>query len=240
MTAERIQIGTHDGDRFAADLALPKGGRGPGVVMIPEIFGVNEPIREAARLFADHGYVVLALDIFWRLERNVDLGYDKTSYEKAFALHRAFDYELGVADMNAAITTLKVMPACTGPVGVTGFCLGGTFAYLAAARSPIDMAAGYYGTRIQNFLVDGPRIRRPLLLHFGAKDHTTPPAIMAQILPAVRDNPNVTVHVYEEAGHAFANSLRPETYLPDVAALAHRRTFALFDRVSGLATAVAG
>jgi len=239
MDQSTIQIPADDGGAFDAHLALPPAGSGPGVIMVPEIFGVNGAIRAAARLFADRGYVVLALDMFWRLERNVSLSYDKSGYEKAFALHRAFDYEQGVRDLNSAVAALKAMPACRGPVGVTGFCLGGTFAYLAAARSPIDVAAGYYGTRIQNFLADAPRICRPLLLHFGAEDHTTPPEIMARILPAVRDNALITVHVHDGVGHAFANSERPETYVATAAAEAHRRTFALFDRVCGLSGAPA-
>jgi len=232
-----VRVPSSDGDAFDAYLALPAAGPGregrPGVVMIPEIFGVNDGLRRCADLFAAHGYAVLAPDIFWRLERNVQLDYGEAAYKKAFALHHAFDYGQGMADMNDAIEWLREQPFCTGRICVTGFCLGGTMAYLAAARCNIDAAAGYYGTRIQNFLGDAANLTRPLLLHFGEKDHTTPPEIRDPILEAVAGNANVTSYIYEAAGHAFANPARPETYLEAVADLAHGRTFELFARATG-------
>jgi carboxymethylenebutenolidase len=198
--------------------------------MVPEIFGVNAPLRAVADLFAANGFAVLMPDMFWRLERDVELDYDKASYQRAFALHKAFDYGLGVQDLNSAIAALKALPECTGRIGVTGFCLGGTFAYLAAARCPIEAAAGYYGTRIQNFLGDAARVSKPLLQHFGETDHTTPPEILGPILDACKGNPNITSYVYKGAGHAFANPGRSDTYVESAAALAHRRTFELFRR----------
>jgi carboxymethylenebutenolidase len=235
MTVQPVKVPSSDGDAFDGYLSLPSGGTGPGVVMIPEIFGVNEGLRLCADLFAEQGYAVLAPDIFWRLERNVRLDYGEAAYEKAFALHRAFDYEQGMADMNDAIEWLRGQPFCTGGVCATGFCLGGTMAYLAAARCDIAAAASYYGTRIQNFLADAANIKRPLLLYFGARDHTTPPEIRDPILAAVDGNAKVTSFIYEEAGHAFANPGRPETYMKPVADIAHARTFALFARATGLA-----
>lgn len=234
MTSDLIKIPSSDDDRFDAYLSLPPSGHGPGIVMIPEIFGVNDGLRQCADVFAAEGYAVVAPDIFWRLERNVRLDYDEASYKKAFALHHAFDYEQGMADMNDAIEWLRIQPFCTGHICATGFCLGGTMAYLAAARLNVDAAAGYYGTRIQNFLADAANINRPLLLHFGAKDHTTPPEIREPILAAIDGNANVSPFIYENAGHAFANPGRPETYLEDVAREAHRRTFALFAEATGL------
>ena len=232
MTGAIVQIPSSDNDAFDAYLTLPAGGSGTGVVMIPEIFGVNDGLRACADLFAAEGYAVLAPDIFWRLERNVQLDYGEASYKKAFALHHAFDYAQGVADMNDAIEWLRDQSVCSGKVCVTGYCLGGTMAYLAAARCKIDAASGYYGTRIQNFLGDAAAIDQPLILHFGAMDHTTPPDIRDPILEAIDDNSSITPYVYEEAGHAFANPGRPETYLESVAKLANARTFELFSDVS--------
>ena len=235
MATEFVKVPSSDGDEFDGYLSLPKGGQGPGIVMIPEIFGVNDGLRQCADIFAEQGFVVLAPDIFWRLERNVRLDYGEASYKKAFALHHAFDYEQGVVDMNDAIEWLRNQSFCSGKICVTGFCLGGTMAYLAAARLNVDAAAAYYGTRIQNFLGDASKIRKPLLLHFGEDDHTTPSEIRGPILAAVDGNSNVTSYVYENAGHAFANPHRSETYLQSVAELAHSRTFELFYRATGVA-----
>jgi carboxymethylenebutenolidase len=229
----KVKIPTADGDNFDGYMTLPPGGKGPGVIMIPEIFGINDSTHQCAELFAQQGYVVLALDIFWRMERNIDVGYGETGYEKAFAMHAAYDYEQGVLDMGDAVEHLRRMDECTGKVFVTGYCLGGTMSYLAAARLNVDAAAGYYGTRIHLFLDDGPKIDRPLLLHFGRTDPTTPPKFLGPILQAVEGNANVTSIIYEDSGHAFANPIRADTYVPADAERANARTFELFARHSG-------
>ena len=99
MSSKYVGIPTSDGGLFDAYVSMPVRKQAPGVVMIPEIFGINEGLRRCADLFARQGFAVLAPDIFWRLGRNVELDYSEASYKKAFALHRAFDYEQGVADM---------------------------------------------------------------------------------------------------------------------------------------------
>jgi carboxymethylenebutenolidase len=203
-------------------------GPAPGIVMIPEINGVNASLREIAQRYAREGFAVLALDIFWRIERRADLDYDDASMKKARALHDNFDYETGVVDMQAAITALRARPECTGKVGVVGFCLGGTMGYLAGSRTDADAAVGYYGTRLDWFLDDGPRITRPTMLHLGRLDHRTPPPVMARVTQAVEGNPHVSLFPYDGAVHAFANHHRPANYNEAVTRQADARTFALF------------
>jgi len=200
----------------------------PGVVMIPEIYGITQSLSETAARFAGEGYTVLVLDIFSRLKRGAVLAYDEAGHKQGRAYHDAFDYAQGVRDMQAAISVLRARPECNGQVGVVGFCLGGTMAYLAAARTDADAAAGYYGTRIHNFLDDAKRIQRPLVLHFGERDHTTPPEVLARILAALDGNSCVQPHVYPNAVHAFANHVRPNHYNAAATALADQRTFLLF------------
>jgi carboxymethylenebutenolidase len=126
------------------------------------------------------------------------------------------------------VSHVRARTECNGRVGVIGFCLGGTMAYLSVARTDADAAVGYYGTRIHNFLDDAKAIDRPLILHFGERDHTTPPELMARILPAIAGNPNVTPYVYPNAVHAFANHGRSDTYNEAATTLADGRTFSLF------------
>ncbi|HXF33513.1 MAG TPA: dienelactone hydrolase family protein [Candidatus Acidoferrales bacterium] len=223
-----------DGDAFDAYLFTGPRSPAPGIVMIPEIYGVNGYLRETAQRYADRGYTVLALDIFWRLERNVQLSYEGADNKRAHALHEIFDYDASIADMQAGTDALRALPECTGKVGIVGFCLGGTLAYLAAARCEVDAAVGYYGTTIHDFLEDAPKIRRPLLLHFGELDHTTPPELMARIVPAIEPNPHVTHYVYEGAGHSFANHTRDYRFHESATAAADARTFALFGTELGV------
>ena len=229
VVREPLQVTSFDGHRIGAFLHRPAKTPAPGLVMIPEIFGINLPLREIAARYAGEGFVVLALDIFSRLERDVDEGYDEAGHAKGRALHKAFDYTTGVKDMQAAITHLRALPECNGHVGVVGFCLGGTMAYLAASRTDAEAAVGYYGTRIHLFTDEGKGIAKPLILHFGELDHTTPPELLqGEILPAIAGNPNVQPFVYPGMVHAFANHRRPDTYNEAVTKVADTRTFAHF------------
>ncbi len=229
VVREAMQVESFDGHRVGAFLHRPSAGPAPGLVMIPEIFGINLPLREMAARYASEGFAVLVLDIFSRLERDVDLEYDDPGHAKGRALHKAFDYATGVKDMEAGISFLRARPECNGKVGVVGFCLGGTMAYLAASRTDVDAAVGYYGTRIHPFTAEGKGISKPLILHFGELDHTTPPELLqGQILPAIAGNSNVQAFVYPKMVHAFANHRRPDTYDEAVTKTADARTFAHF------------
>ena len=231
---EQIPIKSFDGHILDGSLHRAVMSPAPGVVMIPEIYGITQSLSETAARFAGEGFTVLVLDIFSRLKRGVMLAYDEAGHKQGRAYHDVFDYAQGVQDMQAAIAVLRARPECNGRVGVIGFCLGGTMAYLASARTDADAAAGYYGTRIHHFLDDAQKIRRPLVLHFGERDHTTSPEVLSRILPAVRGNSHVQSHVYGNAVHAFANHARPNHYNAAATALADQRTFSLFRTWLGL------
>src|SRR4029079_9878501 len=117
VVREALQVTSFDGHRIGAFLHRPAKMPAPGLVMIPEIFGINLPLREIAARYAGEGFVVLAIDIFSRLERDVDEGYDEAGHAKGRSLHQAFDCATGVKDMQAAITHLRNLPECNGHVG---------------------------------------------------------------------------------------------------------------------------
>ena len=132
-----LTIKSLDGEEFDGYVTLPVGGRGPGVVVLQEIFGVNEQMRGVADWYAGHGFVALVPDLFWRQERGVQLT-DKSEadWQKAFALYAGLDEAKAVDDGAAAVNFLRQHPACNGKVGAVGFCLGGNLAYLLAVRYP--------------------------------------------------------------------------------------------------------
>ncbi len=196
--------------------------------MIPEIFGINTSLLEMAEEFTRHGFVVLILDIFWRLQPNVSLDYQPESFKLARYLHSEFDYTAGIRDMQAGIDYLRQHPASTKKIGVVGYCLGGTMAYLAASRTNADAAVGYYGTRIDSYLGDGPKISAPLILHLGRLDHRTPPPIMNAILAAIASNKNVQPYIYENAHHGFANRTRPDVFDAEATRAANERSVEFF------------
>jgi carboxymethylenebutenolidase len=204
MAGEDITIKTADG-AMGGYLAKPASGRGPGLVVIQEIFGINKVMRDLADGFAARGYFALAPDLFWRIRPGVQLT-DKTDAEwkQAFDLMNKFDANKGVEDIQATIGTLRETDGCTGKVGAVGYCLGGQLAYLTAARTDADACVGYYGVNIQNLLGESANIKKPLMLHIAAKDEYTPPEAQKKIEDGLKDNPHVTLHVYPEMDHAFA------------------------------------
>src|SRR6266852_287172 len=145
-----ISIRAFDGGQFNAYLAVPSGGRGPGIVLLQEIFGVNQVMRDWADGYAARGFVAICPDLFWRQEPGVQLT-DQTEaeWQRAFQLYQGLDEAKAVTDTAAAMAFLRQHPACTGKVGVVGFCLGGKLAYLLAARHTPDCAVGYYGVGIE-------------------------------------------------------------------------------------------
>ena len=226
MAGRMIDIAASDGNKFTGYYSPPAGGSGPGILMIQEMFGLNSTFRGVADRFAAEGYAVLAPDMFWQTEANFEA--DLTSqddFQKAFGFYQAVDYEAGVDTMKAALGVLRDQPECTDKVACVGFCMGGTFSYLAASRFDMDAGITYYGTAIHPYLNELDKISCPLMMHFGANDDTFPTEEMEGVVAAVKDLPDKEAHVYE-AGHAFANPNLPY-YVEAAAEAAHERSFAL-------------
>ena len=230
MKGTYVTIAAKDGGSFKAYLAKPEKGSGPGIVLLQEIFGINRYIRDVADYYAEEGYVVIAPDLFWRLEPGVEL--DEIQFEKAFGLYQKFNVAKAVDDIVASVTALKARPECAGKIGALGFCLGGALAYLAAAHVGVDCAVGYYGVGIEKSLDLVPKIKCPLVLHFAAADKFVPEAAREQIRAAFAGNQDVEIHVYSGVDHAFA---RPGglAYNKPAALMAHSRSVALFRHVMG-------
>ncbi|WP_395694955.1 dienelactone hydrolase family protein, partial [Piscinibacter sp.] len=142
MQQEWISIASHDGgpngDHYDAYLALPPAGRGPGLLLLQEIFGVNRHIRAVAEQYALDGFVVLAPDVFWREAPRVELGYAGAERERAMQLLAQADRSQLAADLATSLAALSARPECAGRVGALGYCMGGRLAYLAAAGGGID------------------------------------------------------------------------------------------------------
>src|SRR6266568_722015 len=225
-----VTLKSFDGGEFDGYLALPENGYGPGILILQEIFGVNEFIRGVADWYAQRGFVALCPDLFWRQERGVQLT-DKTEaeWQKAFALYNGLDEVKAVADSAAAVEFLRKHPACTARVGAVGFCLGGNLAYLLSVRFKPDCAVSYYGVSIEKTLAEAKNLECPLMLHIAGRDRFCPPEAQAMIHQALDSNPLVTIHDYPEQEHAFG---RPEGehYDARAAELANLRTIDFFVR----------
>jgi carboxymethylenebutenolidase len=225
-----VTIRATDGGSFSAYIATPKSGKGPGIVLIQEIFGVNKVMRDLANGYAAQGYTVMCPDLFWRQEPGIQIT-DKTEVEwkRAFELFQGFNVDKGVEDLKAALSSLRRHQACSGKVGSVGYCLGGKLAYLMATRSDSDCNVGYYGVGIQDQLDEAKTIKKPLLLHVAEKDQFVPPPAQAKVKEALAANNLVTIYSYPGADHAFART-GGQHYDKTAADLANQRTADFFKK----------
>lgn len=201
-----IQIAATDGaGSFDAWLVEPAGKPAGAVVLIQEIFGVNQSMKDTAAQVADLGFFVVVPDLFWRIERNVDIT-DKSQpeWDKAFALMKAFDAPRGIEDLKATLAAARALPGCNGRAGTMGYCLGGRLAVMMAEQSDADVNISYYGVGLDGLLGDLPKVSKPLVLHIAEKDAFFPAEGRAKVMEATKSHPHIAAYSYPDADHAFA------------------------------------
>jgi carboxymethylenebutenolidase len=218
---ELIKLTTKDGATIGAYKALPTGKPRAGLVVLQEIFGVNHHIRKIADRFAFAGYLVVAPSLFDRVEPGAELGYSEADFKKGMELRGRTKLEETLADMEAAIAVASE----AGPVGIVGYCWGGTMAYAAATHlSGLAGAVCYYGSGIA--AMRNERLLAPTEFHFGEEDKSIPPDDVAKIRAS---HPDSAIYVYPGVGHAFACDERP-SFDEKSASLAESRTLEFFAR----------
>jgi carboxymethylenebutenolidase len=224
-----IEIPTLDGEEsFSAYLAEPHGTPKGAIVVIQEIFGVNEGIRRKCDRWAELGYVAIAPDLFWRLQPGVELDPDVADeFKAALDLMGRFDQDQGIQDIEATIRAARGRLGEGGKVGCVGYCLGGRLAYMTAARTDVDASVGYYAVGLDSLLHERNAIARPLLLHIAGADGFVPPEVQAQMHEALDDHPRVTLHDYPGEDHGFAAEMGKRRS-EEAARLADGRTEAFF------------
>jgi carboxymethylenebutenolidase len=232
MNSKWIDIAAADEGKFAGYLSLPPTGRGPGLVLVQEIFGVNAHIRAVADQYAMDGFTVLAPDVFWRMQPRLDIGYTPADAETGIGFLQRMDFGKAVADIGAAVVALHASPVCTGKVASLGFCMGGLLSYLAAANAGVDAAVCYYGGGIPNQLSVATKIRVPVLFHFAGSDQHIPLEGVEKVKAEFARHAASAVHIYSGVDHGF-NCWERAAYNQPAAALARGRS------LSFLATTIA-
>jgi carboxymethylenebutenolidase len=185
--ADKHQLGAYRAD--------PKGAPKGAIVVVQEIFGVNSHIRAVCDRFAGEGYVAVAPALFDRQQPGFESGYSPDEIANARKFIASPDWAAMLRDVQAAITDVKSV----GPVGIVGFCMGGTVAFLAATRlDGLSAAVCYYGGRIAAFADEKPRC--PVQMHFGDQDQSIP---MSDVETIKQKRPDCEIHIYPGAGHGF-------------------------------------
>jgi carboxymethylenebutenolidase len=214
-------IPTHDGAQMGAHLALPPSGEGPGLVVLMEIFGVGSYIKRATERLAELGYVALAPDLYRRIAPGIELDHDEDGLKQALETVQRLDHEGAVDDSIAALAALRERPEVAGrPVGVLGFCLGGTLAYEVAVAADPAVAVCYYGSGIAGDLGRADQIAWPVLFHFGAEDQYIPLADAERVCELATERPGWECHIDPDGGHAFDNHDAPMFFRAEAAARA--------------------
>ena len=222
---ERITITASDGFTLNAYRALPEGKPRGGVVVIQEVWGLNNFIRDVVDRYARHGFLAVAPAMFDRVE----FGYESDNYgPEQFViigeLMKKFDHGTALLDVAAAIETAR--PG--GKVGMTGYCFGGAATWRAANKGMgLSAASGYYGGGIPNYVDLEPAI--PLEMHYGDRDTGIP---LEQVEALKARHPDVGIYVYE-AGHGFCNNQRPSNFNEAACLKASGRTLDFFRKHLG-------
>jgi carboxymethylenebutenolidase len=162
--------------------------------------------------------------MFWRLQRNWQADHDEEGLRQSLDLSSHFDIAQGVADAVAASDHLSGLPEVFGGVGVMGFCLGGSLAYLLAAQTKPAVTVSFYGSAVPDSLDLLDQITCPVQFHFGGSDPYIPRDQVKRVEEAVERRPEVEIDIQEDAGHAFHNHVAPMFYNPDAAERAWQLT----------------
>ncbi|MBI5284477.1 MAG: dienelactone hydrolase family protein [Chloroflexi bacterium] len=204
-------------------LALPASGKGPGVIVIQEWWGLVPHIKDVADRFAAAGFAALAPDLYH--------GKSTKEPDEAGKMMMALKMDEAAKDMAGAYDFLKAHPACTGKVGSVGFCMGGGLSLMIASIRPIDACVDYYGVA-EAAQLSG--LKAPVLGHYAANDTWASPEAAAKLERGLRDiGKQVEFHMYAGTDHAFFNDSRPEIYNDAAAKLSWDRTLAFFKQHLG-------
>ncbi len=225
MTGTMEKMTMSDGAEIAVYHAQPSGTRKGGLVLVQEIFGITDHIRDLCDEYAADGYEVLSPALFDREHPGFEADYSGDGFARAVQLARELHpFDLSLADVQTCVDAL----APKGPVFVVGYCYGGSVAWFAATRMQgVAAASGYYGSLIPAAADEEPKV--PVILHFGRHDTGIPMEGVEKVI--AKDWPKATVYVYE-AGHGF-NSDRRKDYHEPSADLARERTLELFEANAG-------
>ncbi|MBO6720455.1 MAG: dienelactone hydrolase family protein [Roseitalea sp.] len=220
-----------DGGDMDAYLAMPANGAGPGIVMLQEIFGVNEAMIAKADMFADAGYTVLVPDVFWRMQLRVDLGYSEDDRAKAFGYMQKLDFAKAIEDIVSAFKALGDHPASMGKPSFVGYCLGGKLAVLAGAAAGDPAAVvSFYGVKLDDNIEQIKAMECPVVLHVGDNDAHIPMDVVAVLKEHLDPVDHVDVWVYPGAEHGFFNKVRTDVYAEEASKTAMERTLAVLPK----------
>jgi carboxymethylenebutenolidase len=198
----RLNVIVDDGT-FGVFVAQPKDVPAAAVICVPSIFGLNSETDRWLRDYADAGFLACVYDPFWRTDPGGLSVVGDTDRARAKTRRDAFVADDGIRDLTGVIAAMRTLPACNGNVAVAGYCFGGRYAMIAAARLDVQAAVAFHGIRMGDNLEDARSMKVPVSFHFGDEDHSTPITEVNAIIEAAKDDADAEIVVYPGVGHSF-------------------------------------
>ena len=198
-----IKLKAADGTEFSAYMAVPEAGRGPGLLVIQEIFGVNSHIRQIVDIYSQLGFTAVAPDVFFRIKPGLNIGYSDKEMQEGFSYYQKTDFDEARDDLAHVVELMKGMDEVVAKVGSVGYCMGGNLSYRLACNNAVDAAVAYYGGGVDAVADRAKNLRTPLMMHFGEKDDHIPSAAVEKMTAALAEKRSTSVFVYAGAEHGF-------------------------------------
>jgi len=211
---KQLELTASDGHKLGAYRADPVGTPKGVLVVIQEIFGVNNHMRKLCDGYAADGYVCIAPALFDRVGKGIELGYGAEDQEKGKSVRAQLKWDQVMLDVAAAHEAVQSL----GKVGILGYCFGGSVAWLGATRQDFVASVSFYGGNVADFASEQPKC--PVICHIGADDKSIS-ADKVEIIKVA--HPEIPVYVYPGAGHGF-NCEERSSWNPEASKIARQRT----------------
>lgn len=231
IVTETVILDRNDERAFETYVARPAQGRGLGVLILTEMWGVTPAKLELADDYARRGFCAIVPNIFWRSDPSGVVGDEGPERDIAWDRLRAFDFDAAGEDLHKAVAFLRNDRACNGKVAAIGFCMGGRLAFLAASRAKADGAIALYALGIALHGDEMKNVNGPVQLHYGLADKHIPLSEIEQVVKSAAPFDNITIYTYPGVGHGFFNPMRA-AYDAKAVALAEQRIDRLFAELS--------
>ena len=210
MTGREIEIAADDG-KFDAYLAAPDSGKGPGVILVTHIYGVDRDTRDMCDDLARRGCVALAQNLFWRDPDSVVLEQSPEGGQRARARAMRIDVAKAMGDLRRSIAEIKRHPSCNGKIAVFGYCFGGAYVWRAACEGLVDAGVSFHGTFVSKSMKPGDKPRCPMSFHYGDNDELAPPEELAAV-EKTADATGAEFVIHPGAPHGFMMPSNPHHY----------------------------
>jgi len=232
MAVTDMNVAASGGGSIPCLAAMPTGKSCTGVVVVPTIFGLNNDMTMVLERLAGEGFAAIVPNPFWRDRDSGILSHEGEERARAFARLERTPFDQALGDVTDVIGDLRSRPDGNGKVAVMGFCYGGPFALVGAARCGIQAGISYHGSFVEKYLDAVPDVRCPLSFHWGDDDRVAPVPVIDEIKQSLSAHDDAEVFLYTGGiAHGYMLPGHGQAYNEAAAELSWERTFRLLNAI---------